>query len=123
MNTTRILIVLLMSLLPMISAGAASTDRMNQGRQLLDQCGILDRLQEFPRQVVFEQMGYEGNSSQPKRYAPGREAFFQAFNVEEMEQGLIEKITEQMDERTMALALKWFLSPIGKKITDLERTT
>ena len=122
MNTARIFFVLFIILSPMTSAGAMSTDQDSQMRHLLKQCGILDRLQEFPRQV-FHQMGYEENLSQPKQYAPGREAFFQAFNVEEMERDLIDKMSEQMDKHSITIALEWFESPIGRKIIDLERTT
>ena len=123
MNTTRMLLVLFVILSPMSSTGAESpVDHDGRMRHLLERCGILDRLQEFPRQV-FQQMGYEENLSQPKRYAPGRETFFQAFNVKEMEKDLIEKMSEQMDAHSIALTLEWFESPIGRKIIDLERTT
>ncbi len=115
-------IVLVFCLLPLSAVGAESTNQTSDMRLLLEQCGMLDRLQQFPRQV-FEAMGHKGGEAQSKRYTPERDAFFQAFNVQEMEQELIASMEEEMDEHNTKVALEWFQSPLGKRITDLERMT
>ncbi len=118
----RIIIFLICSLLPLSGAVAESTGNPDRMRVLLEKCGILDRLREFPRQV-FEAMGHTNNTAQSKRYTPERDAFFQAFNVEEMEQDLVVQMMEQMNELHFGKALDWYQSPLGKQVTALERTT
>ena len=122
MIKAKIIIFLICSLLPLSGALAESTGSQDRMRVLLEQCGVLDRLREFPRQV-FEAMGHTGNTTQPKRYTPERDEFLQAFNVEEMEQNLIIQMREQMDESHYGQALDWYQSPLGMQVTTLERTT
>ncbi len=101
---------------------AESTNRTDQVRLLLKQCGILDRLQQFPKQV-FREIGHEDGLTTSKEYRPAQEAFIQAFDVEQMEKDLIKKMGQEINERTTAIALEWFRSPLGIRIAKLEKTT
>ncbi|MCA9470721.1 MAG: hypothetical protein MRJ96_01350 [Nitrospirales bacterium] len=115
------LLVGLMSLVCINMSGAESLEHRRQVRVLLEQCGVLERLKQFPRQV-FERMGYD-DESYSKQYTPVRDALFQAFDMDKMEQHLVHAMSNDLDSQAVGKALHWFQSPMGKKITDLERMT
>ncbi len=117
----KIVIILILSIvsLPSVQAETTGSTRV---RLLLEQCGMLDRLREFPRQV-FQAMGHKNDTTQPKQYTPERDAIFQAFNIEEMEQELVSQVAKKMDEENKIITLQWYQSPLGKRITTLERST
>ena len=115
------LFVGLLCLVVVSSSQAETVGHTKQVRVLLEQCGILERLKQFPRQVL-ESMGYE-EQSHAKQYTPVRDALFRSFDMAKMEQHLVTTMSNHTDDQVVGKALHWFLSPTGKKITNLERTT
>ena len=122
MGKTTVVIVFLFGILFVGTTHAESTSRSDQVRSLLEHCGVLERLQQFPKQV-FSQIGHKQDPPGSKKHRTEQKAFIQAFNVEQMKEDLINKMAQRIDEGTTRIALEWFQSPTGIRIANLEKTT
>ena len=89
-------------------------------RELLERSGRLDQLRQFPIQALNQVTEQEFLSS-PAHSSILNNALAHAYNVDQMESRLVETVGRELNEESTRQALQWYQSPIGEKVTRLEK--